>query len=217
MSLRLFDDDREVLGIGAWPSNGHLIADVARLGYLDGTVLDATYGRGNFWREWEPGELVTVDIRTRSDVRADFLALPFRAESFDSVVYDPPYRLSGRRLQDDFDDRYGLQEYRNNPEILEFLSAGLLECWRCTKRYLLVKCQDQVSGSRVVWQTDIFTRLVEERSGRKVDRFEFVSASKNARPRPRSQEHARRNHSTLLVFRRQTGRERPDKITVEEQ
>ena len=31
-----------------WNSNAELIADVERLGYLPGTVLDPTYGLGNF-------------------------------------------------------------------------------------------------------------------------------------------------------------------------
>ena len=35
----------------AWRNNSELIADVARLGYIEGTVLDVTYGLGNFWNE----------------------------------------------------------------------------------------------------------------------------------------------------------------------
>lgn len=37
-----------VLSIQKWPSNGHLIADCARLGYLhkDWRTLDPTYGFG---------------------------------------------------------------------------------------------------------------------------------------------------------------------------
>ena len=35
-----------------WATNAEMIEDVARLGYLDGSVLDVTYGLGTFWKNW---------------------------------------------------------------------------------------------------------------------------------------------------------------------
>ena len=34
----------EILSVGKWKNNAELIAEVATLGHLDGTVLDLTYG-----------------------------------------------------------------------------------------------------------------------------------------------------------------------------
>jgi len=37
------------------------------------------------------------------------------------------------------------------------------------KGILMVKCQDQVEGGRVRWQTDLITEAVAKAGGRKVD------------------------------------------------
>lgn len=89
----LVSDASPVLGAHRWPSNAALIADVARLGYLDGTVLDVTYGRGLWWTEFRPARLIGLDADRRKarDVRGDFRALPFPDGSVDTVAYDPAY------------------------------------------------------------------------------------------------------------------------------
>lgn len=195
-----------VFALGGWRTNGELIADVAKLGYLDGRVLDSTFGRGNFWTEWAPLELTTNDLVTDSMVTADFRHLPFADASFDTVVFDPPYRMSGRRDNSDFDDRFGLSEYRSNGEILDLLADGARECFRVTRRFLLVKCQDQVNGGRVVWQTDFLTNVLGQAGAEKVDRFDLMSRGRNGSHISRRQIHARRNHSTLLIFRKRKGK-----------
>jgi hypothetical protein len=194
----------DVLAVGQWRTNAELMRDVARLGYLDGEVLDLTFGEGNFWGAHTPDLLVSNDRHEDADLGCDFTRLPMPDDWCDTVVFDPPYRMSGRRDRGEFDQRFGLAEYRSNTDILGDLEAGAVEGLRVCRRYLLVKCQDQVNGGRVRWQTDIVTRAVESRGGFKVDRFEFVT-----RPRPqpegRRQLTSRRNHSTLLVFAKQRG------------
>lgn len=86
-----------VLAIAKWPTNGHLIADCARLGYLrhDDLVLDPTYGYGTFWKVWRPTNLIACDLDvTKSPIGdpVDFTALPFAHLGFDAVVFDPPYK-----------------------------------------------------------------------------------------------------------------------------
>ena len=191
-----------VLAIGNWRNNAELLKDVAALGYLNGRVLDATYGRGRFWTTWQPTDMVSVDLATAADVRADFRALPFADKTFDAVVYDPPYRMSGRRLNDEFHSRYGLAVPLTSRECLDLLTEGAAECLRVAKSYLLIKCQDQVSSGRVVWQTDLITATLVALGAQKVDRFEFMSRNRNGMNTYARQLHARRNHSTLLVFKR---------------
>ena len=78
-----------------WKNNADMIARGVRpLGYLDGTVLDATYGLGNFWTDWRPEHLTAVDLHPdKGAVTADFRHLPFPDGGFDSVVFDPGYKL----------------------------------------------------------------------------------------------------------------------------
>lgn len=193
----------EVRAIGAWATNAELIADAARLGYLDGTVLDVTYGEGTFWNMWRPDgdNLVTSDRYKPAGNAWDYTQLPVADRTFASVVFDPPYKLSGTPALGAFDERYGIERRTTRDEVLGDIVAGALECHRVCSRFVLVKCQDQVEGGKVRWQTDIVTRALEDVGARKVDRFDFVN---NGRPQPagRRQLTARRNHSTLLVFAR---------------
>lgn len=200
----------EVRAVGEWNTNADLIADAARLGYLCDQVLDATYGEGTFWKAWRPIMLTASDLHkdpawTGDDLyesyQWDYRALPCENREYESVVFDPPYKLSGTPALGAFDERYGIEKRTTRDEVLDDIVAGARECYRVCSKYLLVKCQDQVEGGKVRWQTDIVTRAIEDLGGRKADAFHFVS---NGRPQPggRRQLTARRNYSTLLVFER---------------
>lgn len=201
---RLFDVP--VMGIHPWPTNSALIADCARLGYLrsEWKTLDCTWGYGMFWKDWQPTELVGVDIDPDKarDLTADFTALPFPDRSFDSVVFDPPYKLNGTPdREDQMDERYGVHEVTNWKARMTLIRDGLKECERVLRDgYLLLKCQDQVTCGKVRWQTIEFTNYAATLGLGLVDRFDFLSY----RPQPmgRRQVTARRNASTLLVLKR---------------
>ncbi len=186
-----------------WADNAALIEDVARLGYLDGHVLDATFGLGNFWTRWQPEVLVTNDLNPEKGAQHqyDFRKLGWAEQEFDAVVFDPPYKLSGTPALGEFDERYGIDQVQSRNERMKMIAEGTLECWRVTDSFLLVKCQDQVEGGKVRWQTDLVTHMVMTAGGSKVDRFDFIY---KPRPQPgnRQQRRARRNTSTLLVFER---------------
>jgi hypothetical protein len=189
----------DVLAAGGWRNNAELIRDVARLGYLDGHVLDVTYGEGSFWTLWQPEHLTTNDRYKPADHAWDYRALPVGDASFDSTVFDPPYKLNGTPTNDGMDDRYGTggPKYTPTGDRMADMLDGARECLRVCRRYLLVKCQDMVASGHVVWQTDHITRAVEDAGGRKVDLFELVVTP---RPQQGRQVHSRRNLSTLLVF-----------------
>lgn len=198
--------DAPVLAVTAWKSNAELIADVARLGYLhaDWPTLDPTYGRGTWWKAFRPTDLTACDLDPEKSPlgrSVDFTALPFPDENFRAVVFDPPYKLNGTPTAD-IDARYGVDVYRSREDRHRLIRDGVAECTRVLERggFLLVKCQDQVNGGRVRWQTDMVTAHAETLGLAKVDALHMVAY----RPQPegRRQEHARRNHSTLLVFQR---------------
>ena len=107
---RIVLDDTAPQVLVPYRDNADLIAYVARLGYLDGTVLDATYGLGTFWKDFKPDTLITNDLYKPADHAWDFLDLPCRDGEFDSVVYDPDYKLNGTPALPEMDDRYGVGE-----------------------------------------------------------------------------------------------------------
>lgn len=191
-----------VLATQAWPTNAELIADVAKLGYLDGTVLDATYGEGNFWTVFRPEQLATNDAFKPADTHYSYLDLfAFPKQWFDTVVFDPPYKLSGTPSLGEFDNRYGIAEYMPMQERLADIRMGARECFRVARKYLLVKCQDQVCAGKIRWQTNMVIDAIEGVGGELVDRFDFIYTPR-PQPNGRRQVHASRNTSTLLVFQK---------------
>lgn len=194
-----------VMAIGEWRDNGELIADVAALGYLDGHVLDCTYGLGRFWTKWEPERLMASDLdvsKSPCGVSVDFTAMPWTDRMFDAVVFDPPYKLNGTPTEG-VDARYGVATPTRWQDRMDLIAAGVVECCRVLAPggHLLVKCQDQVCSGQVRWQTDLVTRAAEGEGLRKADRFDLLSY--RAQPAGRPQVHARRNSSQLLVFRKE--------------
>ena len=175
--------------LGSWQSNGDLIAEVARLGYLDGRVLDATYGRGTFWKVHRPESLTTNDRDAPgADCSYDYREFPppwgDPARRFDAVVFDPDYKLNGTPALGEFDRRYGIGGDVTREQRYAAILDGAVECWRVTRRYLLVKCQDQVESGRQWWMGDDVTTAIREAGGKKVEEFFYLGGGR-AQPKDR--------------------------------
>lgn len=183
-------------------TNAELMLNVANCGYLNGLVLDASYGEeGGFWKKFRPETMVTLDLKPVADVRGDFTCLPFAANKFDTVVLDGPYKLSGTPKLTEFDRVYGIETPTKWQERMALLERGILDCMRVTRGYLLVKCQDQVCSGQVRWQTRVLADYAESLGAQLVDRFDLIG-HRIPQPEGRSQVHARRNSSALLVFQK---------------
>lgn len=216
-----------VLAADYWGTNAELITQCVRLRYLrkDWMVLDPTYGNGLWWTKFRPHNLIFHDIKIDG---VDFTDLPYEDDQFDAVTYDPPYVSKGGRKTKNasmqkHQKAYGLGDAPRTPALLqELIDAGLEECSRVlmpVRRsapggYLLVRCQDYISGGKF-WPGTYYTHRKAESLGlEQVDRFEFLV--KKPRPQPKrtrldpktgrrvasKQQHARRNISTLLVYRK---------------
>jgi hypothetical protein len=187
----------DVLVAGKWATNGHLIADVAKLGYLNGSVLDTTLGEsGVFWKQWRPERLVGCTLGAAgADVIANFTRLPFADRSFDAVVIDAPYKLNGTPSEPD--ERYGVHIPTRWQDRMTLIMDGVEECARVAREHLLVKCMDQVCSGRKRWQTIEVVKVAEGVGWELADRFDMLGTP---RPQRGPQVHARSNYSSLLVF-----------------
>jgi hypothetical protein len=193
-----------VLAASSWPNNAALIADLARLGYLKDkdTVLDATYGRGSFWRTWRPLNLVERDRAT--DPTWNYEAMDYGDCNFDVIVLDPPYKLHGTPAMGPMDDRYGTGEaYTRWQDRHAGIKRGIDESLRVLVPggILLLKCMDQVCSGQVRWQTIEFSQHAVEQGARLVDMFHYLDTPRS-QPGGRRQVHARRNFSTALILRK---------------
>jgi hypothetical protein len=192
----------------AWKDNGYLIAEAARLGYLDGHVLDCTYGAGVFWKQWRPEKLTTHDLRIDG---VDFRNLPHPDGTFDASVIDGPYKLNGASSEPDI--RYGVDLYASWQGRHQLIQEGMTECARVTvpRGYVLVKCQAQVCSGAIRWQDREFADHGESLGMTLVDRFDLLGKGRKQPERTRQdgkpslQHHAYGRPSTLLVFRKSVG------------
>ena len=60
------------------------------------TVLDLTWGKGRFWK-WEHNRRIIgcdVDTRGGAQIISNYRAVPFKDQSVDVAVYDPPFIFS---------------------------------------------------------------------------------------------------------------------------
>jgi hypothetical protein len=205
-----YNPDAPVLAAASYRSNAELIEACARLGYIrtSDRVLDPTYGRGVWWKNWRPDDVTAYDINIDG---VDFRHLPHEDQDFDVVAFDPPYvSIGGRRgsTLTPMHSRFGMNETPETPVQLQALiNDGLTECARVTRRLVLVKCQDYISSGRYFPGTYHVQHQAFALGLETVDRLERIgpprpqpSVSPNGRPR--TQRHARRNISTLLVFRK---------------
>lgn len=184
-------------------TNADLIAKIAPL-YLTGSVLDVTYGEGNWWGRFTPDAFSFHDLFTVDGV--DFRALPELDRSYDTVCFDPPYvpaggtRTSGQtKAEKRYRDSFGL-EPRSLAELNELICAGLAEVARVAREWVLVKCCDFVTGS-------VFTlghlTILDEALRLGLYPHDLIVHASGSGPGGHNIfdiKRARRHHSYLLVF-----------------
>ncbi len=197
--------------------NADLIAEVAKLWIKpDDLVLDATYGRGAWWKMFRPSHLITNDLDTASPsvFHYDFLDLPARwQEHFDVVAFDPPYIAQAGHQTSTVQEmlcRYGLMSVPNTPQKLrEFIGKGIVNVSDVVapSGRLLVKCMDYISRGQ--YQSGLTSAIdyAARARLRLVDLFVHHSGSGpqpkvNRDGTPRRQLHSRRVHSYLVVFQK---------------
>jgi hypothetical protein len=202
-------DDGPVMAIMEG-TNADLIVACHRLGYIrdDDIVLDPTYGLGRWWTKWRPAKLWASDIigeRSKYNFGdpVDFRDIPLSDGEVDVVAFDPPYKLNGTGGSHPSDEGYGVDgEYRSWQSKHELIRDGMTECTRVLKvgGVLLAKMQDQVCSGHVRWQTKEFWVHATSIGLDLVDELHLLSY--RAQPEGRRQLHARRNFSTLQVYRK---------------
>lgn len=226
--MGIYGDDEVIYAADVWRSNADLIAGVAKMGYIKSPTYDATFGRGGWWKVWEPEHLVKATNGDGCpDLYADFRQAPFKDNTFATTAYDPPYVAAGGRTTTgipDFFDRYGMDDAPRTPrELQRLINDGLTEMARITSETLLVKCQDYVSSGKL-WLGSYHTIAHALKLGCVVvDTFDHLSPAPRPQPKNRTRQckgcqgascdacsggrvaspqvHARRNFSTLLVLK----------------
>jgi hypothetical protein len=193
-----------IIGSVMTGTNADVIAAVAPL-YLTGSVCDVTYGLGHWWQKFRPVDLVAHDLDPAKGDGIDFTNLPEADGAYDAVCFDPPYLPQGGTNHGGENTRahrhmFGLVQ-RNETQLWEMIGAGLVECSRVSRTWVLVKCMDYTNGGGLRFRhvdvmasmTDLgFTchDLIVHHTGAGPGGHNIFEVKR-----------ARRHHSYLLVFK----------------
>jgi DNA modification methylase len=131
-------------------------------------------------------------------------------EQFDAVVLDPPYLLTGgfKTLKDSIDRGYGNRERASRGikgvvGVVQMYAKGALEAHRVLKPkgIFIVKTMDQIESGKQQWLSIRLITLFDLLGFDSVDWF-VITMPGMPTMRHDKQDHARRNHSYFLVFRK---------------
>lgn len=181
--------------------NADLFHDALRLyvNFPKAKIADVTYGKGVFWRHIPGYAVDKTDIQTG----VDFRNLPYKDQVYDALVFDPPYLNGGSDAKESLNACYKSEGLGSHEEVLCLYLRGILECRRVLKKggVLFVKCQAAVAD-HVQKLTHVQLMTILPMLGLRVEDEFVLKQSSIPLMRHSKQQHARKNHSYLLVFRR---------------
>jgi hypothetical protein len=163
-------------------------------------IADVTYGRGVFWRNVPAGlyDLHRSDLETGVDLRR----LPYEDDSFDGVVLDPPYLNGGGNAKESLNKCYRNAGNMCHENVVALYLGGILEARRVLKRggLLFIKCQPAVADHKQKL-THVQIMTVLPMIGFLIEDEFILRQTVVPLMRHTTQQHARKNHSYLLVAR----------------
>jgi hypothetical protein len=204
----IFPSKGMVLATYPWKTNADLIYDVWRLGYVKGVVFDMTPGTdGLWWRRLSDHSGYAKGIKfiamngLNDGPKRDFRRTLYEDSTFDVVAYDPPYKLNGNpKGLAELSERYGVDIPTKVDQRHEMMLMGFFEALRIARKYVIVKCQDQVANNVIHWQTQMLIGSADPMA-KMVERFDMLGHHIPQPMEGREQRHAHARPSTLLVFK----------------
>jgi len=172
-------------------------------------ILDATVNSGRFWSgSKRPVIGLDIEIQYKPGVVADNVRMPFRAEVFDVVVYDPPHIPNqGKDNENDFNTRFGLvlrSSKENGYTFSHTYPPFAGEAYRVLKPegILLCKIADYVHNHTYNWAHVDFIQAAQQAGFRACDCIIKIRKGPIIDPRWKTAHHTRRQHCYWLVFRK---------------
>lgn len=173
---------------------------------------DPTYSKGNFYKNTgieKPIFKFDINPQTKDTVQADARNLPIQDDSFDCIMFDPPFlATTGKSLKENnknnyINKRFGV--FPSEEELHQFYIDSMKEFYRTLKDdgILIFKCQDKISSSKQ-YLSHVFIINEAIKLGF-YPKDLFILLAKNrlvADWQVKNQKNARKYHSYFIVFQK---------------
>jgi hypothetical protein len=194
-------------------TNHDVIKNIMELYNIEQFDLDCTYSRGLFWKDIK-GPKIKTDLipLTEDTIQADSENLPFEGGTMKSIMYDPPFVISGKMYKENKEGSSVIAKrfegYTTYEKLTKNYYNTLKELYRITAQdgFVIMKCQDTVSGGK-----NHFTHAMVMSMAMKVGFYPrdlFILLAKmrinSFGGKWNSQHHARKYHSYFWVFEKTT-------------
>ncbi|MDR0835678.1 MAG: hypothetical protein LBN11_03735 [Tannerella sp.] len=171
-------------------------------------IADVTYGKGVFWRKIpkDTFQVLKTDLTTGTDCRE----LPYKDESIDCVVFDPPYmhtpggtaHTNHQNYEGYYQNNKAQSDKKYHEAVLDLYFTAAQEAFRVLKSggIYIVKCQDEVCALK---QRLTHVEIINELTTYGFVAEDLFVVTRNGKPGVSvmlKQFHARKNHSYFLVF-----------------
>lgn len=190
-------------------SNHDVIKNIMELYKIEQFDLDCTYSRGLFWKDLK-GPKIKTDLVpiTKETLQADSENLPFEDGQMKSIMYDPPFVISGKLYKENKEGSSVIAKrfegYTTYEKLTKNYFESLKELYRVTedKGFVVMKCQDTVSGGKNHFTHAMVMSMAMEIGFYPRDLFILLAKMRinSFGGKWNSQHHARKYHSYFWVF-----------------
>lgn len=189
--------------------NDEIIQSIMRLYDIDRFDLDCTYSIGEFWSRL-PDPRFKSDLKARFDdvIEASSTNLPFDDDSMNSIMFDPPFVISGQSYAENAEGSSitakRFEGFTSFKELRDMYWGTMLECRRilAPEGILVVKCQDTVSGGLNHFTHCMISDMAVQLGMYPKDLFILIAKSRlnSFGGKWENQYHARKYHSYFWVI-----------------
>jgi len=190
-------------------SNHDVIKNIMVLYNIEQFDLDCTYSKGSFWKGLKEPKIKT-DLTPLFDdvIESDSELLPFDNSSMDSIMYDPPFVICGKKYKENKDGSSIIAKrftgYQTFNELKQNYYNTLKELYRITKDggIVVMKSQDTVSGGKNHFTHVMVMEMAYQLGFYPKDLFILTAKGRISSfgAKWNKQEHARKHHSYFWVF-----------------
>ena len=192
-------------------SNYDAIKGIMELYKIEQFDLDCTYSKGTFWKGLpQPKNKTDLIPFTEDVIQANSENLPFEDGSMSSIMYDPPFVISGKMYRENKEGSSIIAKrfegYTSYDKLIKNYYNTLKELSRvCSKNgYIVFKCQDTVSGGKNHFTHAMVMNMALEIGLYPKDLFILTSKHRinSFGGKWSKQEHARKYHSYFIIFQK---------------